>query len=96
MNWNKNKKVAAAIQSGAVEADTIQKHGRSRKSLRVSITKKIFYMPSYRVSYQVGNSHSTTTLQLEGGMESEAIAKLKSQSTVNKDANVIIKSIQKL
>ena len=35
MNWNKNKKVAAAKYSGAVEADTILKHGRSRKSVRV-------------------------------------------------------------
>ena len=41
MNWIENKKVAAAKYSGAVEADTILKHGRSRKSLRVGIMNKI-------------------------------------------------------
>ena len=41
MNWNKNKKVAVANISGAVEADTILKHGRSRKSVRVGVNFKI-------------------------------------------------------
>jgi hypothetical protein len=52
-------------------------------------------MPSYRVKYKVKDTQSQTTLQLQGGMESEAIAKLKQQGTVPKDANVIILSIDK-
>ena len=53
-------------------------------------------MESYRVKYKVNNTTTATTLQLIGnGTESEAIAKLKQQNNVPKDANVIILSIEK-
>jgi hypothetical protein len=52
-------------------------------------------MASYHVKYKVNNTTSGTILQLQGGAESEAIAKLKQQSKVAKDANVIILSIEK-
>ncbi len=52
-------------------------------------------MATYEVKYKVGNSTTGTRLQLEGGTESEAIAKLKQQNNVPKDANVIILSIKK-
>ncbi len=52
-------------------------------------------MPSYSVRYKVKDSTTSITLNLEGGTESEAIAKMKSQSNVPKDANVIILSIIK-
>jgi hypothetical protein len=53
-------------------------------------------MASYRVKYKVNNTTTSTTLQLIGnGTESEAIAKLKQQNNVPKDANVIILSIEK-
>jgi len=49
----------------------------------------------YYVKYKVGNSTSGRDLTLEYGSEGEAIAKLKAQSSVPKDANVIILGIQK-
>ncbi len=52
-------------------------------------------MGSYHVKYRVNTTTSSTTIQLEGGMESEAIAKLKQQNSVPKDASVIILSIEK-
>lgn len=52
-------------------------------------------MASYRVRYKVNSSTSGTTLQLQGGTESEAISKLKQQGSVPRDANVIILSIEK-
>ena len=52
-------------------------------------------MPSYTVKYKVKDSTTSITLNLEGGTESEAIAKMKSQNNVPKDANVIILSIVK-
>jgi len=51
-------------------------------------------MSNYKVKYKVDNAHSMRTLQLNGGTESEAIAKLKQQSSVPKDAEVIILSIE--
>jgi len=35
--------IAVAFQGGVMEEDTISKHGRSRKSLRVGVTKKNEY-----------------------------------------------------
>jgi hypothetical protein len=52
-------------------------------------------MATYYVKYKVNNTTTGTNLQLQAGTESEAIAKLKQQSTVSKDANVIILSIEK-
>lgn len=52
-------------------------------------------MASYYVKYKVNNTTTGKTLQLEGGTESEAIAKMKQQNNVPKDANVIILSIEK-
>ncbi|MDB5256805.1 MAG: hypothetical protein JWM14_1500 [Chitinophagaceae bacterium] len=52
-------------------------------------------MATYKVKYKVGNSSSERHLQLIGGTESEAIAKLKQQNNVPKDANVIITLIEK-
>ena len=52
-------------------------------------------MPSYTVKYKVKDSTTSITLNLEGGTESEAIAKMKSQNNVPEDANVIILSIVK-
>ena len=52
-------------------------------------------MANYEVKYKVNNSSSSRRLSLQGGSESEAIAKLKQQGSVPKDANVIILSIKK-
>ena len=52
-------------------------------------------MPNYKVKYKVDNSTSSTTLNLYGGTESQAIAELKRRSSVPKDKNVIILSIEK-
>ncbi len=52
-------------------------------------------MAQFDVKYKVKNSTSNITLSLEGGMESEAIAKLRQQGTVAKDAQVVILSITK-
>ena len=52
-------------------------------------------MTTYTVKYKVGNTSTGRKLQLQGGSESEAIAKLKQQGSVPKDANVIILSITK-
>jgi hypothetical protein len=52
-------------------------------------------MATYYVKYKVNNTTSGINLQLQGGTESEAIAKMKQQNNVPKDANVIILSIEK-
>jgi len=52
-------------------------------------------MDGYRVKYRVNNTISTATMQLHGGTESEAVAKLKQQNSVAKDASVIILAIEK-
>lgn len=52
-------------------------------------------MATYDVKYKVGNTSTGRKLQLQAGSESEAIAKLKQQGSVSKDANVIILSIKK-
>ena len=53
-------------------------------------------MPNFRVKYKVNTTITTITLYLQGnGTESEAIAKLKQQNSVPKDAQVIILSIDK-
>jgi len=52
-------------------------------------------MASYYVKYKVNNTTSGIYIQLEGGTESEAIAKMKQQNNVPKEANVIILSIEK-
>jgi hypothetical protein len=52
-------------------------------------------MATYHVKYKVNNTTSGITLQLQAGTESEAIAKMKQQNNVPKDANVIILSIEK-
>ena len=52
-------------------------------------------MPSYFVNYRVDNSSCGITLNLKGGTESEAIAKMKQQNNVPKNASVIILSIEK-
>jgi hypothetical protein len=52
-------------------------------------------MPLYNVRYRVKDSTTSITLNLEGGTESEAIAKMKQQSNVPKDAIVIVLSIEK-
>jgi len=52
-------------------------------------------MAMYYVKFKVGNTTSSRDLSLEGGTESEAVAKLKAQSSVAKDADVIILSIQR-
>ncbi len=52
-------------------------------------------MDTYEVKYKVGNTSTGRKLQLKGGGESEAIAKLKEQGSVPKDADVIILSINK-
>lgn len=52
-------------------------------------------METYEVKYKVNNSTTARKLQLQGGGESEAIAKLKQQNNVPKDATVIIISIKK-
>jgi hypothetical protein len=49
---------------------------------------------SYKVKYRVGNVHSMRTMQLQGGMESEAIAQLKKTHAVEAGADVIILSIE--
>lgn len=49
----------------------------------------------YVVKFRVNNSQSQTALNLHSPSESEAIAVLKQQSSVPKDANVIILSIDK-
>jgi hypothetical protein len=43
-------------------------------------------MAMYYVKFKVGNTTSSRDLSLEGGTESEAVAKLKAQSSVAKDA----------
>ena len=45
---------------------------------------------SYNVRYKYNNTSSSTSMHLYGPNESEAIAKLKAQGSVPKDANVII------
>jgi len=54
-------------------------------------------MASYWVKYTYNNNHvsGSAILTLKGGTESEAIANLKQQGRVPKDANVIILSIDK-
>lgn len=52
-------------------------------------------MGAYLVKYRIKNTTTSTILQLEGGTESEAVMKLKRSSTVPKDADVIVLSIQK-
>ncbi|MBK7083874.1 MAG: hypothetical protein IPH53_04105 [Flavobacteriales bacterium] len=51
-------------------------------------------MSNFKVKYQVGNVQSRRTLKLQGGTESEAIAKLKQQSSVPKEAEVVVLSIE--
>ncbi len=51
-------------------------------------------MENYIVKYRVNHTNSKVTLQLHGGTESEAIAKLKQRGTVPKDAIVIVLSIE--
>jgi hypothetical protein len=63
--------------------------------IRVIINKKTKTMATYYVKYKVNNTTTGTNLQLQAGSESEAIAKLKQQRTVSKDASVIILSIEK-
>ncbi len=53
-------------------------------------------MPSYRVKYRVRHSYSSVTLNINSGLESEAIDKMKKQHTVPNDAEVIILSIEKV
>ncbi len=48
---------------------------------------------SYQVRYRVNNTTSSTSMHLYGPNESEAIAKLKAQGSVPKNADVIILSI---
>jgi hypothetical protein len=48
---------------------------------------------SYYVKYKVNNTTSGTSMHLYGPNESEAIAKLKAQGSVSRDAVVIILSI---
>lgn len=52
-------------------------------------------MASYHVKYRVRTTTAATIMNLEGGTESEAIAKLKQTGAVQKDADVIILSIVK-
>ncbi len=52
-------------------------------------------MPNFNVKYRVNNTTTSILLNLEGGTESEAIAKMKQQNNVPKDATVIILSIEK-
>lgn len=52
-------------------------------------------MASYFVKYKYNMTSGSARLQLQGGTESEAIAKLKQQGRVPNDANVIILSIDK-
>jgi hypothetical protein len=52
-------------------------------------------MNSYKVKYKVNQTTTSTTLQLHGGSESEAVAKLKQQNSVPKNADVVILSIDK-
>lgn len=52
-------------------------------------------MATYTVKYKVGNTSTGRKLQLQGGSESEAIAKLKQQGNVPANADVIILSITK-
>jgi hypothetical protein len=52
-------------------------------------------MANYTVRYRVNNTTSGIVLNLDGGTESEAIAKMKQQNNVPKDATVIILSISK-
>lgn len=49
----------------------------------------------YVVKYRVNNTQSQTALNLHSASESEAIAVLKQQSSVPKDASVTILSITK-
>lgn len=51
-------------------------------------------MNNYEVKYRVNHTNSKVILQLHGGTESEAVAKLKQRGTVAKDANVIVLSIE--
>ncbi len=51
-------------------------------------------MKSFLIKYKVNNTFSQRTIQLHGGTESEAIAKLKQQNSVDKDANVIVLEIK--
>jgi len=53
-------------------------------------------MARYNVKYKVKDSTTSITLNLDGGTESEAIAKMKAQNNVPKDAQVIILSITKV
>jgi hypothetical protein len=52
-------------------------------------------MANYNVKYRVNNTTTSITLNLEGGTESEAVAKMKQQNNVPRDANVIVLSIEK-
>lgn len=52
-------------------------------------------MAAYHLKYKVNNTTSGITLQLNSGTESEAIAKMKQQNNVPKDASVVILSIEK-
>ena len=47
------------------------------------------------VKFRVNNSERQTTLNLHSASESEAISVLKQQSSIPKDANVIIYSVTK-
>lgn len=51
-------------------------------------------MKSYRVKYKVNSSTTTRILLLHGGMESEALDKIKKSGGVPKDAKIIILSIE--
>jgi hypothetical protein len=74
----------------------LKKTGSILKILKSRANKFNFKkMASYHVKYKVNNTTSGITLQLQGGTESEAIAKMKQQNNVPKDANVIILSIEK-
>lgn len=48
----------------------------------------------YEVKYKVDNTTTSTILNLQGGTESEAIAKLYSQCTVPRSRQIIILSIR--
>lgn len=58
----------------------------------ISIVKQ--QLKPYVVKFRVGNTNSQRTLHLHSASETEAIAQLKKQNSVPKDATVIILSIK--
>ena len=53
-------------------------------------------MKNFKVEFKVGSSHSSRTLTLQGGSESEAIEKLVSQGTVRREqrSEIVILSVK--